>query len=332
MKFLIVFVSCLLLKNAFCDDKECKKQLKDVLGCMKKKHEDNKASDDKKLEEMKEKVSKCFSDNECKEPDYDGSSSDKHGGMVEKFKQKFDEQPEAVKKCMKDEFKKIIVKKLNECLEKKHVAPIKEDEADDDLMGDFHTEHGGDHDGDDEKHKIMKGIAAVGKALRQCSDDKGDDARDKVASCIKPLKDDVKKEMCKRKDECKKSVKLSDSCEKRFNEVKKALCECKHEKLEEAKKKVEELQAKHRDVTLDEAKDVGGDNAMKDFNPDTIENCYKKNNVNPPMELALFRQIQGSGKQGGLLGLFKPKITQKQLQSIHDKIEDQLQNKECAHC
>lgn len=60
MKLLVVVVSCLIIKNAFCDDKECKKQIKDVMECFKKKHDENKEADQKKAEQLKEEVNKCF--------------------------------------------------------------------------------------------------------------------------------------------------------------------------------------------------------------------------------------------------------------------------------
>lgn len=55
-----IIVALFFVGLALADDNDCHKQLEAVHNCVKKKHDQNKAADDAKIEQAKSDVAKCF--------------------------------------------------------------------------------------------------------------------------------------------------------------------------------------------------------------------------------------------------------------------------------
>jgi len=324
MKFILAL---LFVGLAYGDDSDCHKQLVAVHDCVVKKHEQNKAADDAKIEQAKSDVSKCFTEAGCDAPDYTGNS-----GMGGQLKKQWDNQPEAVKECIKKSFKTAMLEKLNECLAKNGVKQIQPSESDDhDVFGDRNQADA------DSMAKILIGVLT---AVKTCQKNHNDKTK-QVLQCIEPIKDKIKADVCKRVGDCKAEVKISGECKKRGEDIKQAVCKCKVDKLKEARTKIEALQKKDGDVTMDDLKDVhggmggggGGQDGMGGMDLDKVQQCYKDNNANPPAILSIVQNMQKGGNGGGLLGLFKqqaPKVTKEQLQDMHDHIDHQIQNPDCG--
>jgi len=310
MKFLLALVFVGLV---FGDDDDCHKQLANVKDCIGK----NKDAIASKLDAGKTDIAACFTAQNCDVPDPSLSSQ---------VVQQWENQPQAVKDCIKKDFKTATLTKLNECLDKKGVKQIQVPEMDD------HDVFGEQIKGDVEK--FFKNLIAIKLALKKCQKDKGDDVRRKILDCMQPIKDKAKAEVCKLIDTCKSGV--SDACRARGKEIKDAVCKCTTDALVVAKGKVEDLQKKNADVELDfnDLKDLHGDEfgpmGKPDF--DKLEKCYNDSNTPLPPFFSTAKSLaQGTGPIG-ILKQTKPKVTQAQLQEIHDSLEERIKNPDCVGC
>jgi len=180
--------------------------------------------------------------------------------------------------------------KLNECLTKKGVKDINTTEILDSMHAhgrDENTEQEKEEEGFEKVHKMISAKIAIAKGVTACATEKfsGDTTKVKpLEQCLHDNKKSLKPKICAALKPCIGNV--SADCQKRGEEVHKAICECKKEKEAEIATKLATL-GKQDKVSIKElVQTVLGDKVIDEIITQ-VDACYKDNNEEEPAVLKL---------------------------------------------
>jgi hypothetical protein len=325
------------------NDTECLDNVKELAKCLKEK--DDKEDTEKKLSKVQTRISKCFADNKCDEPDLGAEPFQNETGFLKTIvthaKQAFDDVPEKIKTCFKESIGKLVLDKVNQCLKKKKVDELKVDEHD--LFETFKQFAPSNESTEDDK--LLKGAINIFHGLVLCHKKEGADASNATLQCMEPIKDDIKEEICDRLKPCIKD-KLSDSCRKRGKEIETALCDCQLDQLKSIDEKIEKLDDGKDYKVPDLAKNAASSDFKQDWDEfiDHISKCYNESKADPPKSLEelagalILHGIHPLGRRGVLPFLIfsissvvkEGTVTSEQIKFFHNVVHDMIEHHECG--
>jgi len=329
MKFLSALVLVVACVFVFGDEDKCLDGVKDFFTCA--KEHVNETEREAIKETVKTGTEKCFADAGCQKPEPKNSTLPK--ALLEKLSQ----IPEPVKKCLKDKLLAVVGDKFNECLSKKGVKNVNLTEIANSLhaQGEENVaEHGKDKL--NEIHQMISAKIAVAKSLSACADEKfsGDTAKVKpLEQCIHDNKKSIKPRICADLKPCISNV--SADCQKRGQEVHKAICECKKEKEAEIATKLAPLGKQDKVSIKDIIHTVLDDQQIQDI-VKQVDACYTENNEQEPeilkLVLAVFTNNSTStaSPSSNSTGPLHFEITGKDIQVATDSL--QLAASDASEC
>jgi len=324
MKVLSAFL-ILFCAYVFAEEEKCLDSVKSFLTCAKSQF--NETEVDAIKDTVKSGTQKCFSDVGCTLPETKNVTS--------ALKEHWDKVPEPVKKCLKEKFLEKVGEKFNECLSKKGIKNINLTA----IANSLHSLGGDEFDGEHAMalHEAINAKITVAKGVATCAKDKFGDDPAKVKpleQCLHDNKKSLKPKICAELKPCISN--LSADCEKRGQEVHKAICECKKEKETEVAGKLATL-GKQDKVSIKEiVRTILDDQEISDALKQ-VEACFSDNNEPEPpilkLVVAAFSNNSTSTANSNSTGPAALEISGKEVTILSDSIQlDASDASECEPC
>jgi hypothetical protein len=283
-KFVSFFILILIcnIPNVFCavvGGDSCVVQKQNFAACIQELEERNLIQDDAQTKIVRNKISGCFTDNECEVPNYDKVILPPVN-VTDRLKQSWTTLPDSVQECIKKELRDKTAIKLATCItNEEKVAPKPKPDSTQAPKK-------------DPQAPVLKGFklffqtrSRVIQYLETCKEVKGDAAYLKATACVQEIFNYVEDQICMRYSSCQ-FEKVDTNCLQSNRETQSATCKCRRDRLKATVKAVGDLldkAAKGQEVPLDDLANAMGHNEGNDTKKDSqLSKCFTTSGVTVP--------------------------------------------------